>query len=178
MAVPPTAPPKGNHWLWIVIIGGALAYGGYYYNQHNQQQTPGQAPAPEAQPGTPTPQGQPGPQAQTPGPEPQPGAQAPGGDNQALVQAQQFAGRFESQNGYIEILQAQWRNGANVAIQSAALECVQVTQTGQTISQMQTTLNGPAQPGQTIVFPTFQMGAVAQGVAKVNCGIVGVTPVN
>jgi hypothetical protein len=55
---------------------------------------------------------------------------------------------------------------------------VQYAASGQTITQNTNTLNGPAQPGQTISFPTFQMGQMAQGLAKVNCGIVGVTPAN
>lgn len=63
-------------------------------------------------------------------------------------------------------------------MQSATLECVQYAANGQTITQQQITLNGPVQPGQTFTFPTFQMGQMAQGLAKVNCGIVGVTPAN
>jgi len=193
MGAPPHAPAKSHGWLWGVIIVFGILYGLYYIGTHNQpSQNPGQTPAPQTQPGTPGPQAQnpgaPGPQAQ-PGafPQPQPGypgqqpgyPQQPGGQgnpNQALVQAQQFAGRWDNVNGTIQVSQAQWRNGANVSLQAATLECGQFAQTGQMITHMQTTLNGPAQPGQTVTFPTFQMGQLVQGVAKVQCGIVGVTP--
>jgi hypothetical protein len=180
MTMPPAAPAKGNRWLWIVIVAGAVLYGLYYIGTHDQKQNPSPAPTPQTQPGTPTPQGQPGPQAQpgTPAPQAQPGAPAPGGANQALVAQQQFAGRWDGVSGYIQISQAQWKNGSNVTIQTATLECVQYAASGQTITQNQTTLNGPSQPGQTITIPTFQMGAMAQGLAKVQCGIVGVTPAN
>jgi hypothetical protein len=181
MGAPPQAPAKGKGWLWGVVAV-AILYGLYYIGTHNQQnQNPGQAPTPQAQPGQPTPQTQPGaptPQAQ-PGYQPQqPGGGGQGGGSQALVQAQQFSGRWDGVNGYVQISQAQWKNGANVVMQSATLECVQYAQSGQTITQNRTTLNGPAQPGQTITFPTFQAGQMAQGLAKVQCGIVGVTPAN
>jgi hypothetical protein len=207
MTMPPAAPAKGNTWLWVVIVGAAVLYGLYYIGTHDKQnpattptpQTQPGTPGPQGQPGTPTPQGQPGmpgPQGQpgTPTPQAQPGQQpgfpqqqpanpgqqpaGQGGANQALVKAQQFVGRYDGVNGYIQISQAQWRNGANVAIQTATLECIQYTAAGQPITQMQTTLRGPAQPGQTLSFSPFQIGAEAQGVAKVNCGIVAVTPAN
>jgi hypothetical protein len=177
---PPAAPAKSSKWIWIVIVVGAVAGGGYYYNQHRQQQNPGPTPAPQTQPGAPTPQSQPGPQTPpgAPGPQAQPGAPAPGqgGANQALVAQQHFVGRWDPVNGYVQISQAQWQNGSNVTMQSATLACMQYAASGQTITQQQTTLNGPAQPGQIITIPTFQMGQMAQGLAKVNCGIVGVTP--
>jgi hypothetical protein len=172
MGVPPQAPAKGKGWLWGVLAVAILC-GLYYIGTHDQQnQNPGPAPTPQAQPGAPTPQAQPGYQPQ------QPGGGGQGGGSQALVQAQQFSGRWDGVNGYVQISQAQWKNGANLAMQSATLECVQYAQSGQTITQTRTTLNGPAQPGQIITFPTFQAGQMAQGLAKVQCGIVGVTPAN
>jgi hypothetical protein len=189
MTMPPAAPAKGNTWLWVAIVVAAVLCGLYYIGTHDKQ-NPGPTPTPQGQPGTPGPQGQPG----TPTPQAQPGQQpgfpqqqpanpgqqpaGQGGANQALVAAQEFAGRYDGVNGYIQISQAQWRNGANVAIQTATLECIQYNAAGQSITQTQTTLRGPAQPGQTLSFSPFQIGAEAQGVAKVNCGIVAVTPAN
>jgi hypothetical protein len=141
---------------------------------------PGQQPTgyPGQQPGGypgQQPTGNPG---QQPGGNPgqQPGGQ--GGANQALVQAQQFAWKGQPANGQIQITQAEWRNGANVAIQSATLECIQYGQNNQPLSQLTTTLNGPVQPGQTINIQPFTLGAEAQGVANMKCGIVAVTPAN
>jgi hypothetical protein len=203
--MPPPAPARGKGWLWGVVIAAAVLYGLYYIGSHqpqNQPQNPGQAPAPQVQPaapgpqaqqpGAPTPQAQPGYPQQQPGyqpqqpgyqpqqqpgyPQQQPGAQ--GGGNPMLVRAQQFVGRWDPVNGYVQVSNAQWRNGANVAVQSVTLECVQFAATGQVITQNQMKLNGPAQPGQIIPFPTFQMGAMMQGLARVQCGIVGAVPAN
>jgi hypothetical protein len=180
MGVPPQAPAKGNGWLWggiaVVVVVGL-----YYIGTHNQpnQQTPSQTPAPQVQPAAPGPQAQPqtqpAEQPQQPSEQPQQPA-AQGGGNQALVQAQQFAGRWDPVNGYVQVSNAQWRNNSNLAMQSATLECVQYAQSGQPITQTRNTLNGPAQPGQTITFPTFTMGEMQQGLTKVQCGIVGVVP--
>jgi hypothetical protein len=65
-----------------------------------------------------------------------------------------------------------------VTIQAVTLQCVQLSAAGQTLTQNQTVLNGPAQPGQIITFPAFSIGAEAQGVTKVNCGIVAVKMAN
>jgi hypothetical protein len=76
------------------------------------------------------------------------------------------------------ITQAQWKNGSNVTVTAAELECVQVSAQGQGLTKFQTVLNGPSQPGQVIAFPTFTIGAEAQGAAKVDCGIVAVQTAN
>ncbi len=192
MAMPPAAPAKSSKWIWIAIIVAAVLYGLYYIGTHDQQQNPAPAPAPQTQPGTPTPQAQPGaptPQAQpgaptpqapptTPTPQAQPGAPGQGGNNQALVAQQQLTCRWKAQNGSIEITQAQWKNGSAVTIQTAIMETQQVSAAGQIIAQNQSTLNGPVQPGQTVTLSSISMGATAQGVTQVNCGIVGVTPAN
>jgi hypothetical protein len=94
------------------------------------------------------------------------------------VQAQHFAGRYGAVNGVIQITQAQWQNGSNVPVLAAKLECVQVSAAGQALTQFQTVLTGPAQPGQVIAFPTFSIGAEVRGVAKVNCGITAVQTQN
>lgn len=142
---------------------------------------PGQQPGgnPGQQPG-----GYPGQQpAGYPGQQPgaNPGQQPGGGQgnpNQALVQAQQFAWKGQPSNGQIQITQAEWRNGANVAIQSATLMCIQYGANNQPLSQLTTTLNGPVQPGQTVNIQPFTLGAEAQGVTNMKCGIVAVQPAN
>ena len=96
--------------------------------------------------------------------------------HQALAQAQQFIGNWDNVNGIVQISQGQWRNGSDVAIQSVTLECKQFAQNGQTISSLDTKLNGPAQPGQTVIFSPFQVGQMAQGVSKLQCNVVDVNP--
>ena len=63
-----------------------------------------------------------------------------------------------------------------MTIQSATLECVQLNASNQVLKQMQITLNGPLGPGQTMTFPQFQLGQLAQGVTQVSCRIVAVVP--
>ena len=92
--------------------------------------------------------------------------------HQALAQAQQFIGNWDNVNGFVQISQGQWRNGSTVIIQSVTLECTQFAQSGQAISHFDSRLNGPVQPGQTILFNPFQMGQMAQGVSKLQCSVV------
>lgn len=150
MAPPP--PAKSNNWLWGVIIVGAILYGLYYIGEHDQQNQ-GQNPPVQNQPG--------------------------GGGDQAIVAQQQFLNpSYNAVNGYVQVSQAQWLNGSNTAIATANLGCEQLSSSGQGLTQDTVTLTGPAQPGQTVTLPTFQIGAVAQGAAKVNCKITAVTPAN
>jgi hypothetical protein len=177
MGVPPQAPAKHN-WLLGAVIVGAVLYGFYYIGTHDQNQpNPGQTPTPQTQPGTPgqQPGGNPGEQ---PGgyQQQQPGGQ--GNQNQAIIQAQQFTGSYNAVNGYVQISQGQWHNGANVALAAAELQCTQLSAAGQALTQNQTTLTGPAQPGQTVTFQPFQIGSVAQGAQKLNCQIVAVSAAN
>ena len=135
---------------------------------------PGQQPGgyPGQQPGQ-QPGGYPG---QQPGgyPGQQPGGQGQGGQNQALVQAQQFAWKGQPSNGQIQITQAEWRNGSNVTIQAAEMECIQYGANNQPLSQLTKVLNGPVQPGQTINIQPFTLGPEAQGVTNMKCGIIAV----
>ena len=131
---------------------------------------PGQQPAgyPGQQPG-----GYPG-QQPSGNPGQQPGGG--GGSSAALVRMQSFTGQWNAVNGVIQISNGRWVNASPVSIQSATLECVQYASSGATLTQTQITLNGPVPPGTADTFTMFQMGQITQGLAKVNCGIVGVTP--
>jgi hypothetical protein len=170
--------------MWMVVVAIAILVGGYYY-QKQHPATPAQ-PVVQGQPGQPGQPGQqpaPGQPGQQPAPE-QPGAypvQQPGTpgqseNNAALVRMQMFGGRWDAVNGNVQISQARWTNNANVIVQSATLECVQYAANGGVLTQMQTRLNGPVQPQGTSYFNVFLMGPMAPNLAKVNCGIVGVTP--
>jgi hypothetical protein len=94
------------------------------------------------------------------------------------VAAQQFAWKGQPSNGQIQITQAEWRNGSNVTIQAAELECIQFGANKQPLSQLTYVLKGPVGPGQTVNVPPFTLGAEAQGVASMQCGIVAVQAAN
>jgi hypothetical protein len=180
---PPVQPQKKNSAMWGVIAIALMAGGWYYYHNQQQTQTP-PANNPPAQPGTApgqpggAPGGNPGTapgQGQAP---PAPGGVpgAGGGNNAALVNLQSFSGRWVPDNGYVEVSNGQWKNGSTVNIQSATLECIQYDANGSSLTSMQTTLNGPTAPQTTSTFGPFPMGAISQGMSKVNCGIIGVNP--
>jgi hypothetical protein len=177
-AVPPGAPAQPGGVPPQQPQGGPGQPGG---NPAQPGGYPGQQPGGNpAQPGG-YPGQQPGGNPQQPGGGPggnpqQPGGAPGGGGNAALVQQQQFAGRWVPQNGNVEVENAQWKNSSAVPMQSATLECVQYAATGATIFQITTVLNGPAAPGATLSFGPFAMGAIQQGMARVQCGIVAVTP--
>jgi hypothetical protein len=52
---------------------------------------------------------------------------------------------------------------------------VQFAANGAVLTQKQTTLHGPVRPQGTLYYPAFQMGQMAQYLANVKCGIVGVS---
>jgi hypothetical protein len=169
---PPVAAANhtGKMWTWIVIL--AILAGGYYYSKNKQATaTP---PAAPAQPSGTAPQGAP---AQPGGTAPQ-GTPAQPATNGPLVQQQSFAGHWRAIYGYVGLTNTSWTNHSNVVMQSATLECDQYSANGTDLAQMQTTLNGPVQPGGTATFNPFQMGSVATYMSKVNCFIVAVTPAN
>jgi hypothetical protein len=192
---PPVAPQKKNSLMWGVIAIALAAGGWYYYNDTRQTQTPPAnvptqpataptqpATAPTQPGGGPNPAAAPGPAAgPVPGGAP-PAAPAPGGApdgggaNAALVNLQSFSGRWVPTNGTVQVSDGKWSNNSTVNIQSATLECVQYDAAGSTLTQMQTTLNGPTPPQTTSSFGPFPMGAIQQNMSKVNCGIVGVNP--
>jgi hypothetical protein len=165
----PQAQPMKHSWATTVIVLVVLAAGGYYYQKH--QAAPA-APQPGTAPTQPATAPPPGTGPSQPGIAPS----APGG-NQG-TQQQAFAGHWQVVNGYILISNGIWKNNANVAMQSAVLECDQFNLGGTDLAQMQTTLNGPVQPGGTATFNPFQMGGAVMNMHSVNCTIMSVTPAN
>jgi hypothetical protein len=160
----PAAADNHAGKVWVGIILVAIVAGSYYYSKHKPAAAV--APAVPARPGAPA---QPG----TPG---QPGTPAQPVDNGVLVQQQAFAGHWKAIYGDVEVTNASWTNHSTVAIQSATLQCDQYAANGADLSQIQTTLNGPVQPGGTTIFNPFQMGRVSVYMSRVNCAIVAVTP--
>jgi hypothetical protein len=155
MGAPPAAPASKNPLIWL--IGAGVIFGLWYIGSHDQAQNP-PATAPQTQPG-------------------QPGGQ--GNQNQAIIAAQKFSeGGYNADNGQIQVTQGQWLNGSNVALAAAMLGCEQMDANGQNLAQDQVTLTGPAAPGATVTLPTFSIGAVAQGAAKVSCKITAVETEN
>jgi hypothetical protein len=166
MGAPPGAPPAGkNPLVWLVAAG--LIFGLWYIGTHDSNnQNPGTTPTPQTQPGQ-QPAGGGG------------GGGGGGNQDQAVVAAQKFTeGSYNAVNGQIQVLQGQWLNGSNVALQAAQLGCEQMDANGQNLTQDSVTLPGPAQPGQTVALATFSIGTAAQGAAKVNCKITAVETVN
>ena len=148
-------PPKRNSMTWVVIAVVALLVGGYAYQRvkpaTNGDGTPSGAPS------------QPGPQN---GPQ----------DQATLVREQNFSGHWQAVYGFVDLTNTSWTNHAAIAMQSATLECDQYSTNGTQLSQYQTRLNGPVQPGTMVTFNPFQMGSVSTYMTKVTCNIVAVVP--
>jgi hypothetical protein len=103
-----------------------------------------------------------------------PPAPADPGANSALAKLQAFDAHWQAVYGFVQVSNGKWTNNANVAIDSATLECDQYDSNGTDLAQMRTTLNGPIQPGSSQTYDPFKMGAVATNVYKVTCMIVHV----
>ena len=157
----PQAVPAhhGGAW-WVVIIAAAL-FGFWWIGTHDQPK----------QPAGPTPT----PPATTPTPAPQ-----PGGSNAALVAQQNYTTQWSVVNGDVQLSNQKWINQSNVAIQSADLECDQYDQNGSDLAQKHIQLTdqtgAAVKAGETEEFSNLDIGAAVQGLTKVNCGIVAVTP--
>jgi hypothetical protein len=180
MGQPPVAPAANNNNILYVVLAAAALFGLYYV--HNQGQNPGTAPAPQTQPGNPAQQpANPGQQPENPAQQPENPGKKQGvqwNQNQAILQVQQFTGSYNAVNGYIQVSQGQWHNGSNIALAAARLQCTQKSAAGQALTQIQTTLVGPAQPEQTVAVPAFMLGAEAQGAQKVDCAFLAVVTEN
>jgi hypothetical protein len=161
MGAPPGAQPASKNPLtWLVVAG--VIFGLWYIGTHDKNnQNPGTTPTPQTQPGG-------------------GGGGGGGNQNQAIIAAQKFTeGGYNAVNGQIQVTQGQWINGSNVALAAAQLGCEQLDANGQNIAQNPpVTLTGPAPAGGTVTLPTFSIGAVAQGAAKVNCKITAVETEN
>jgi hypothetical protein len=144
-------PAKRGGMTWVVIGVVALLVGGYAYKKYkpatNGDGTPSGAPS------------QTGPQ-----------------DPATLVREQNFSGHWQAVYGFVDLTNTSWTNHAPVAMQSATLECDQYSANGTQLSQFQTRLNGPVQPGTTVTFNPFQMGSVSTYMTRVTCSIVAVVP--
>jgi hypothetical protein len=103
-----------------------------------------------------------------PAPTPQPG------DTKALVQQQTFNAQWQAENGMLVLTSAKWTNSASVPLSAATVQCEQYNADGTDLSQYRVTLNGPTNPNSASTYSNIQMGAVAGGMAKVNCDVVHV----
>ncbi len=99
--------------------------------------------------------------------------------NAALVQQQSFTSAWQVTNGDVHLPQPTWSNNANVAIQSVDVECDQYDQSGTDQAQKQLTLftanQTPLPAGNVETFNDLDLGQAVQNLAKVNCGVMGVT---
>lgn len=159
---PPAQPANKNGMLGTIIVIVLVAGIGYYFYSKSH---PG--------PGTPQannpPSQQQPPQQQNPPPS--------GGGNAALLQQQQLDAQWQSANGFI-VVNAKWTNSSTVNLASAVMECDQYDTGGTDLSQFRMTLNGPTPPQTWSSYSNMQMGAAANGVNKLVCNLVHVTPTN
>jgi hypothetical protein len=164
VAVPPPAPAKSGNTIGTIVILAILAGGGYYWYTHRPPVTPPAAPS--NPPATP-------PSSAPANPQAPPAA----GTEATLVKAQTFAATWKNTAGFVEIDNSKWTNGGTVAIQSATLECDQISAANAILDSMRTTLNGPNPPGDAMTFNPFQMGATVAATTHVNCYVVHVKQV-
>lgn len=157
----PQAVPKHHGGIWWVIIIAAVLFGLWWIGTHDQQsQKPAQNPA-------------------LPGTAPPPAAQ-PGAPNAAIIAQQVYTTQWNVVNGDVHLSNQKWVNNSTTSIQSADLECDQYDQSGADQAQKHIQLTdqtgAAVKGGETEEFSDLDIGAAVQGLTKVNCGIVGVTP--
>ncbi len=150
----PQAVPRHHGGIWWVIIIAAVLFGLWWIGTHDQQsQQPGTAP---------------------------PGGAQPGGPNAAVIAQQVYTTQWSVVNGDVQLSNQKWVNQSNVSIQSADLECDQYDQSGSDLAQKHVQLTdqtgAAVKDGETEEFGNLDIGPAVQGLTKVNCGIVGVTP--
>ena len=157
----PQAVPKHHGGAWWVIIIAAALFGFWWIGTHDQQGQPA-GPNP-TQPGTPPPGGAP-----------------PAGPNAALIAQQVYTTQWNVVNGDVQLSNQKWVNQSNVTIQSADAECDQYNQAGTDLAQKHIQLTDQSgamvKPGDTEEFDNLDIGPAVEGLTKVNCGIVAVTP--
>ena len=165
--LPPPAQPANKNGMLGTILILALVAGIAYYFYDKSHSNGGN------------------PQANTPPSQPQPQPQAPpipaptGGNsgNAALLQSQHLDAQWQSANGFI-VVNAKWTNSSSVNLASATMECDQYDNGGTDLSQFRMTLNGPTPPQTWSSYSNVQMGEAANGVNKLVCNLVHVTPSN
>jgi len=168
---PPVQPAQNKNGLVGTIVVLALVAGiGYYYYSKTHPSNGGSNPPVSSQP-----QPQPQPQ-QTPPPSPG-GGNGGGNPNAALLQAQQLNAEWRTGNGFV-LVDAKWTNTSSTNLASAVMECDQYNATGADLSQYRMTLNGPTPPNTWSSYSNVQMGEAANGVNKLVCNLVHVTPSN
>ena len=150
----PQEVPKHHGGAWWVIIIAAVLFGLWWIGTHDQQsQKPGTTP---------------------------PGGAPAGGPNAATIAQQVYTTQWSVVNGDVQLSNQKWVNQSNVSIQSADLECDQYDQSGADLAQKHVQLTdqtgAAVKAGDTEQFGNLDIGAAVQGLTKVNCGIVGVTP--
>ena len=151
----PQEVPKHHGGAWWVIIIAAVLFGLWWIGTHDQPNT-------------------------TPTPTPTPGGAPAGGPNAATIAQQVYTTQWSVVNGDVQLTNQKWVNQSNVSIQSADLECDQYDQSGADLAQKHVQLTdqtgAAVKAGDTEQFGNLDIGAAVQGLTKVNCGIVGVTP--
>ena len=160
VAVPvpaPAAKKSGGMLGTVIVIVIAAGIGYYYYNKSHGGANPSATTPPASQPAAPG--GQPG---------------SGGSGNAALVKQQTFNAHWQQENGMLVLTTATWANNSNVNLSTAVVQCEQYDASGTDLSQYRVNLDGPVNAGTTGNFSNIQIGAVANGMAKVDCDIVHV----
>lgn len=147
----PQEVPKHHGGAWWAIIIAAVIFGLWWIGTHDN-----------------------------PNPTPPPGGAPPAGPNAAIIAQQIYTTQWSVVNGDVQLTNQQWVNQSTVSIQSADMECDQYNQSGSDLAQKHVQLTdqtgAAVKAGETEQFGNLDIGAAVQGLTKVNCGIVGVTP--
>lgn len=94
-----------------------------------------------------------------------------GGTAAALGKLQVFVGSWQNVNGFVQITNGTWKNNANVAVQTATVQCIQYDGSGNLLDEMNTTMTGPVAPGNTANVNQFNAGAAAANLSSVKCTV-------
>ena len=168
VAIPPAqSAQKKNGMIGTIIILAIVAGLGYYYYDKNHPTNTQSNTPPVTQP----------PSTNNPPSNPPSQGNGGGNGNAALLQQQQLNAEWKSANGFI-VVDAKWTNSSSTNLASAVMECDQYDNGGTDLSQFRMTLNGPTPPNTWSSYSNVQMGEAANGVNKLVCNLVHVTPSN
>jgi hypothetical protein len=155
---------KGGMLGTIIVLALVAVIGYYYYNKtHNGTNIQANNPPVTQPPSTNNPPSNP------------PGGG--NGGNASLLHLQQLNAEWKAADGFI-VVDAKWTNSSNVGLSSAVMECDQYDSVGTDLSQFRMTLNGPTPPNTWSSYNNVRMGEAANGVNKLVCNLVHVTPSN